>query len=148
MMMAERQIKILNMIQEDGSVQAQELATKLNVSTMTIRRDLERLQKEGLIERCHGGAVSKTEVAYADKSVKNHGQKERIAEKCVEFIREGTTVYLDAGTTTYEIAKRIMDKENMTVITNDLEIALLMKNSRAELILCGGSVRTVLYSHQ
>lgn len=47
MMMAERQIKILNMIQEDGSVQAQELATKLNVSPMTIRRDLERLQKEG-----------------------------------------------------------------------------------------------------
>lgn len=141
MMMAERQIKILNMIQEDGSVQVEELAKELDVSPMTIRRDLEKLQKEGLIERCHGGAVSKTEVAYADKSVKNHGQKERIAEKCAEFIREGTTVYFDAGTTTYEIAKRIMDMENMTVITNDLEIALLMKNSKAELILCGGYVQ-------
>ncbi|PJJ31087.1 DeoR/GlpR family DNA-binding transcription regulator [Lacrimispora celerecrescens] len=141
MMMAERQIKILNMIQEDGSVQVEELAKELVVSPMTIRRDLEKLRKEGLIERCHGGAVSKTEVAYADKSVKNHGQKVRIAEKCEEFIREGTTVYLDAGTTTYEIAKRIMDKENMTVITNDLEIALLMKNSKAELILCGGYVQ-------
>ena len=141
MMMAERQIKILNMIQEDGSVQVEELAKELDVSPMTIRRDLEKLQKEGLIERCHGGAVSKTEVAYADKSVKNHGEKERIAEKSVEFIREGTTVYLDAGTTTYEIAKRIMDMENMTVITNDLEIALLMKNSKAELILCGGYVQ-------
>lgn len=141
MMMAERQIKILNMIQEDGSVQVEELAKELDVSPMTIRRDLEKLQKEGLIERCHGGAVSKTEVAYADKSVKNHGQKVLIAVKCVEFIREGTTVYLDAGTTTYEIAKRIMDMENMTVITNDLEIALLMKNSKAELILCGGYVQ-------
>lgn len=141
MMMAERQIKILNMIQEGGSVQVEELAKKLNVSPMTIRRDLERLQNERLIERCHGGAVSKTEVAYADKSVKNHRQKESIAKKCTEFIREGTTVYLDAGTTTFEIARHMMDMENMTVVTNDLEIALLMKNSRAELILCGGYVQ-------
>ncbi|MFT4106081.1 MAG: DeoR/GlpR family DNA-binding transcription regulator [Lacrimispora sp.] len=141
MMMAERQIKILNMIQEDGSVQVEELAEKLGVSPMTIRRDLEKLQNDGLIERCHGGAVSKTEVAYAEKSVKNRDQKESIADKCMEFIREGTCIYLDAGTTTYEIARNIMDMENMTVVTNDLEIALLMKNSKAELFVCGGYVQ-------
>lgn len=138
MLMAERQLKILNMIQGSGSVQVEELAKALDVSPMTIRRDLEKLQKEGLIERCHGGAVSKTETNYAEKSIKNHGQKEAIALRGMEFIREGTTVYLDAGTTTFEIARHMMELENMTVVTNDLEIARLMKSSKAELILCGG----------
>jgi DeoR/GlpR family transcriptional regulator of sugar metabolism len=141
MLMAERQLKILNMIQDNGSVQVEELAQKLKVSTMTIRRDLEKLQKEGLAERCHGGAVSKTEVTYADKRIKNHDQKEAVAVKGVEFIREGTAVFLDAGTTTFEIARRIMELDNMTVVTNDLEIALLLKTSKAELILCGGYVQ-------
>ena len=59
MLMAERQLKILGMIQDNGSVQVEELAKKLDVSHMTIRRDLEKLQKDGLIERCHGGAVNK-----------------------------------------------------------------------------------------
>ena len=54
MLMAERQLKILGMIQDNGSVQVDELARKLDVSPMTIRRDLEKLQKDGLIERCHG----------------------------------------------------------------------------------------------
>lgn len=141
MLMAERQLKILNMIQHNGSVQVDELAEALQVSTMTIRRDLEKLQQEGVIERCHGGAVSKTEVSYADKRGIKHEEKEKIAAKGAEFIREGDVVYLDAGTTTYEIARRIMYMENMTVVTNDLEIALLMKNSKAELILCGGYVQ-------
>lgn len=141
MLMAERQLKILNIIQYNGSVQVDELARELRVSTMTIRRDLEKLQKEGVVERCHGGAVSKTEVSYADKRVKNHDEKEKIAAKGAEFVRAGTAVYLDAGTTTYEIARRIMNMENMTVVTNDLEIALLLKSSKAELVLCGGYVQ-------
>lgn len=140
MLMAERQLRILNMIQHNGSVQVDELAAELQVSTMTIRRDLEKLQQEGVIERCHGGAVSKTEVSYADKRAVKHEEKEKIAAKAAEFIREGDAVYLDAGTTTYEIARRIMHLE-LTVVTNDLEIALLMKNSKAELILCGGYVQ-------
>ena len=81
MLMAERQLKILGMIQDNGSVQVDELARKLDVSPMTIRRDLEKLQKDGLIERCHGGAVNKTEVNYAVKSVSNHTQKEMIARQ-------------------------------------------------------------------
>lgn len=141
MMMAERQLKILNIIQDSGSVQVENLAEALDVSPMTIRRDLLKLQKEGLIERCHGGAVSKTEINYAEKSIKNHMQKEAIALRSMEFIRQGTTVFLDAGTTTYEIARHMMEMDDMTVITNDLEIAALMKGSKAELILCGGYVQ-------
>lgn len=141
MLIAERQIKILNLIQDSGSVQVEELAQELDVSPMTIRRDLEKLRKDGLVERCHGGAVSKMEINYAEKRIQNRDQKEQIAKKCMEFIKAGTTVFLDAGTTTYEIARRMVDMENMTVVTNDLEIALLMKNSKADLILCGGYVQ-------
>ncbi|WP_373265227.1 DeoR/GlpR family DNA-binding transcription regulator [Hungatella hathewayi] len=141
MLMAERQLKILEILQDCGSVQVEELAKELEVSSMTIRRDLEKLQNDGLIERCHGGAVSKTEVNYAVKSVSNHMQKVRIAEKGAEFVKEGTTVFLDAGTTTYEIANCIMELPNLTIVTNDLEIALLLKNSRAELYFCGGFIQ-------
>lgn len=141
MLTAERQLKILNLIKDSGSVQVDDLARKLSVSPMTIRRDLEKLRKEGLVERCHGGAVSKMEINYAEKSIQNRSQKEQIAEKCREFIKAGTTIFLDAGTTTFEIARRIVDLENMTVVTNDLEIARLLKNSNAELILCGGYVQ-------
>lgn len=140
MLMAERQLKILGMIQDNGSVQVEELAKELVVSPMTIRRDLEKLQKEGLVERCHGGAVSKKEVNYAVKSIRNHEQKVRIAKKAAEFIREGTTVFLDAGTTTYEIAALILELGDMTVVTNDLEIARLLKNSKTELFFCGGYI--------
>ena len=69
--------KLLGMIQDNGSVQVEELAKKLDVSHMTIRRDLEKLQKDGLIERCHGGAVNKTEVNYAVKSVSNTPRRRR-----------------------------------------------------------------------
>lgn len=141
MLIAERQLKILNYIQDSGSVQVDGLARELGVSSMTIRRDLEKLRREGLIERCHGGAVSKIEVNYAEKSVRNRPRKERLAEKCLEFIKEGTAIFLDAGTTTFEIARRIMVLESMTVATNDLEIARLLKGSKAELILCGGYVQ-------
>lgn len=141
MLIAERQLKILGIIQHIGSVQVEDLAKEMDVSPMTIRRDLEKLKKDGLIERCHGGAVGKTEVDYADKRIKNRSQKELIARKATEFIQEGTTVFLDAGTTTYEIARLITTMEHMTVATNDLEIAHLLKNGKAELILCGGCVQ-------
>ena len=141
MLIAERQLKILNLIRDSGSMQVEDLAQKLAVSPMTIRRDLEKLGKDGLVQRCHGGAVSKMEINYAEKSVQNRDQKEKIARKCMEFIQAGTTVYLDAGTTVFEVARRMVDLENMTVVTNDLEIARLMKSSKAELILCGGYVQ-------
>lgn len=141
MLTAERQLAILNLVRDSGVVEVEVLAKKLGVSSMTIRRDLKRLQSDGMIERCHGGAVSRTETAYDDKSVVNHTEKERIAEKCASFVHDGSTVFLDAGTTTFQIAKRIMDFRDVTVVTNDLVIAMLLKNGKCDLILCGGTVQ-------
>ncbi|SCP99426.1 DeoR/GlpR family DNA-binding transcription regulator [Anaerobium acetethylicum] len=141
MFIAERQMKIIEMIQKDGSVQVEKLAKDLGVSSMTIRRDLKRLKNEGIIERCHGGAVVKQEIAYAEKQISHKGSKELIASKCAEFVKENNVVFLDAGTTTYEIARLISTIPGILVVTNDLKIAQLINESEAELIICGGSVQ-------
>lgn len=141
MLAAERQAKIVDIIRQQGSVQVDDLAQELQVSTMTIRRDLEKLQEDNLLERCHGGAVAKKEVTYADKSTSHKNEKIKLAKACGSMVSEGDNIYLDAGTTTYEIAKVIQNVPDIMVVTNDLEIAGLLKNSPVELFLCGGMVQ-------
>lgn len=141
MLSVERHLKIIEIISELGSAQVDQLAQMLDVSPMTIRRDLEKLKKEGVIERCHGGAIMKQETTYADKSVSRNKEKVAIAKKCAEYVKKEDTIFLDAGTTTYEIARCIKDISGITVITNDLEIAQLLKASEVDLIICGGHVQ-------
>lgn len=141
MLAAKRQEMIIELIRENGSVQVDELAKELNVSSMTIRRDLVKLQNSNMIERCHGGAVAKQEVAYEAKQTSHKNSKEAIAKKCVEFIRPGDSVFLDAGTTTCEIAKLIQEIPDIIIVTNDLEIAQLLRTSEAKVYICGGVVQ-------
>lgn len=141
MLAAERHLKIIEIISKNGSVQVEELAKLLDVSLMTIRRDLEKLRQEGRIDRCHGGAVIKKEVPYVEKLALEKDVKHLIAEQCARLVRKGNVVYLDAGTTTFEVAKALCDIPNITVITNDLEIAKLLITSTVNLIICGGTVQ-------
>ena len=141
MLAAERHTKIIEMISETSAVQVEELAKVLDVSLMTIRRDLEKLGREGMIERCHGGAIIKREVSYTEKRTLQLDEKVKIAEKCAQFVKKGDAVFLDAGTTTYEIAKLIRNISSITIITNDLEIARLLIESNVNLMLCGGNVQ-------
>lgn len=141
MLAAERQAKIVEIIRRQGSAQVDDLAQDLQVSAMTIRRDLEKLQEDNLLERCHGGAVAKQEVTYADKSTSHKSEKKKLAQACKPFISPGDNIFLDAGTTTYEVAQAIRDIPDLMVVTNDLEIAALLKNSTADLFLCGGQMQ-------
>ena len=141
MLAAERQAKITEMIKSRGSVQVEDLAQELKVSAMTIRRDLVKLQEEGKVERCHGGAVAKKEVNYAKKQTSHRNMKEQLASKCASFVSEGDTIFLDAGTTTYEMAKRIKEIPGILIVTNDLEIARLFMDSEVEVFVCGGRVQ-------
>jgi DeoR/GlpR family transcriptional regulator of sugar metabolism len=141
MLMTERQQEIVRLITENGSVLVEELAKELNVSTMTIRRDLEHLDEKGVVERCHGGAVAKNEVTYEQKQSSNQKEKMALAKIAAALVKEGDTVYLDAGTTTYEVAKLLANIEDLMVVTNDLEIARLLRNTQVELMLCGGYVQ-------
>lgn len=145
MLAADRIARILKMVKENGSVKVENLSAILGVSEMTVRRDLEKCEKTGVIERCYGGAVLRPSIEgeedYLDKSRSHQSEKSRLASAAVKLVSPGDTVYLDAGTTTYEIAKLLRGYKHLTVITNDLEIALLLTKSNLELIMLGGIVQ-------
>lgn len=145
-MFAEERLKAIEKeVLREGKVKVKELAEKYNVSKATIRRDLTELETLGILMRTHGGAVpqnhTKTELTYMEKEDKYLSEKERIGKFAALFIKEGDTVALDSGTTTYQIAKAI-DIENITIITNSIKIAnLLSRRNKIDIILTGGQLR-------
>ncbi|MCD8260575.1 MAG: DeoR/GlpR family DNA-binding transcription regulator [Bacteroides sp.] len=146
MLAHQRREKILDLIREDGHAKVQELSRIFKVTEVTIRQDLERLEKEGCIRREHGGAVLK-DMDSSVKSVSPLNQyhieaKRAIALKAVSYIDNGDVIILDSGSTTTEIAKLLIDYKNLTVITNALNIALILGvNPGIDLIVTGGEFK-------
>ena len=141
----ERQEQILELLKRNKRVSNTELIKKFGVSGTTIRIDLTELEQKGLLSRTHGGAILKEDPVYGEDSIssrreKNKEAKECIARKAREQIEDGDTILLDSGTTALDLAALL---NNLTVITNDLQIALkLQKCPEIHLILLGGRVRT------
>lgn len=125
-----RRRRILEWIQEEGSVRVRELATAFQVSEATIRQDLERLEQDGQITREHGGAFLNAGPSPAGIMTLHHQenmeQKRRIGALAADLVKDGETIILDAGTTTTEIALRLTTRRNLTVITNALNIAMIL----------------------
>ncbi|HEX5652479.1 MAG TPA: DeoR/GlpR family DNA-binding transcription regulator [Chitinophagaceae bacterium] len=141
-----RRDKIIELIREDGSAKVLDLARIFKVTEVTIRQDLEKLEKDGWITREHGGAYLKNIKDQVQKvslsQQENLDKKERIAEKCLDFIESGDTIILDSGSTTTEVAKKLKGLKNLTVITNALNIALLLgAETGIEVILTGGEFK-------
>jgi len=141
-----RRDKILELIKEDGSAKVINLARIFKVTEVTIRQDLEKLEKDGLIIREHGGAYWKNvedqvrTISLAHQE--NMAKKELIALKCLEYIESGDTIILDSGSTTTEIAKKLKGFKPLTVITNALNIALMLgAEPGIEVILTGGEFK-------
>jgi DeoR/GlpR family transcriptional regulator of sugar metabolism len=141
-----RRDKILELLREDGSAKVFDLARIFKVTEVTIRQDLEKLEKDELITREHGGAYLKN----IQKQVQNVSlvhqenldKKELIARKCLEFIESGDTIILDSGSTTTEVAKMLKGMKGLTVITNALNIALLLGGEPGiEIIVTGGEFK-------
>lgn len=145
MLPIERRNKLMQVLREKGAAKTEELASLLQVSEMTVRRDLAYCEKIGLLQRCHGGAKINRqtilEVAYEQKMTSGIDIKRKIAKAAAALVRPGMTVYLDAGTTTFCIAEELAQLDPLTVITNDLKIALRLLDAPAELIVLGGSVQ-------
>lgn len=137
----ERRNRIVNELKTNSSVEVEELASLLSVSSMTIRRDLTILEKEHRLERVHGGAILKNELSYKKKKTMYKEEKKEIAKKALVFIENNSFVFLDAGTTVYELAKLLDKFTNLVVCTTDLEIALLLKDSKHRVIVCGGDLQ-------
>lgn len=143
----ERQEKILELLRKNHRISNTELIQMFGVSGTTIRIDLTEMEQRGLLTRTHGGAIIKEESVFGEDSIssrreKNKELKEQVAAKARTEIKEGDTILLDSGTTALELAVLLKDVMNLTVITNDLQIALvLQKCPDIHLILLGGRVR-------
>ncbi len=141
----ERREKIYDYILKNGNVTVLELSKKLDVSEVTIRKDLSFLETQGLIDRTFGGAMIKSPVireqSYLEKEKYMIDEKYLIGKKAAEFVKPNSTIILDAGTTMMEMAKNIKNIEEVKVITSDLKIALFLSNfSNIEVTLIGGKV--------
>ncbi len=123
MLTPERHRIILDMLQEKGVVKIHELVQETDSSEATIRRDLSHLESENLLKRVHGGAAllqgKGMEASLSEKSTKQLSEKKRIAELAASLIQEGDCIFLDAGSTTYEMIPFLVDKQ-VTVVTNGL----------------------------
>jgi len=142
----QRREKIMDLLHEDGSAKVTNLAKLFKVTEVTIRQDLEKLEKDGLIVREHGGAFLKNVEDQVRKFALTHqinmDKKALIAENCIQYIESGDTIILDSGSTTTEIAKRLRGMKNLTVITNAMNIALMLgAEPGIEIIVTGGEFK-------
>lgn len=142
----QRRDKILELLKEDGSAKVIDLARIFKVTEVTIRQDLEKLEKDGLVTKEHGGAYLKNVEdqvrTFSLGNQENIDKKELIATKCLEYIESGDSIILDSGSTTTEIAKKLRGYKNLTVITNALNIALILgAEPGIEVIMTGGEFK-------
>lgn len=146
MPISERETKVYAYIKEHRVVSVDELAGMFYASTASIRRDLEKLQQQGLIKRTHGGAVyfeKTTETGVHARLSDNTDKKERVAQLAVKHIPEFETVFIDDSSTAFVLAQK-MDFTHKLVVTNGLQLASeLTKRKGVEVVLPGG---TLLYN--
>ncbi|WP_130811284.1 DeoR/GlpR family DNA-binding transcription regulator [Olsenella sp. Marseille-P4559] len=143
---AVRRQKIAELVHEKKSASVSELASIFSVTGETIRRDLKALESEGTLKRSYGGAYVQTGVDnLVDVNIRTtayRGSKEVIASRCLQFVNNGDTIFLDNSTTCFYIAKLLQDMR-ITVLTNNLMILnLLSKCPNIRLIGIGGNYST------
>ena len=146
MLIEERRQHVLSLIQKHGRVLVDELSSSLHLSKITIRKDLDYLQSKNLLVRTHGGALPVYAGALSDPPIQekkdlHHGEKIKIASAAAAMVSEGQCVILDSGTTTSEIARALKSFQQLTIITNALDIAADLAQSSLEIIQIGGTLR-------
>jgi DeoR/GlpR family transcriptional regulator of sugar metabolism len=147
MLAQERRQHIFKAIEASGVASVRDLAQRFDVSMITIMRDLQELEQEGLIRRVHGGAISVRGASYEPPFSARESQlspeKQRIALKAVELVADGDSIILDVGTTTLEIARALKGKRNLTVLVTNLRAALELASQPAiQVIVVGGKLRS------
>lgn len=140
----ERKAVILQLMESGKPVKVGDLSQRFEVSESTVRRDLQELENGGLIQRTHGGAISVQsgfELSYQEKEIRFYVEKQKIAKAAVDLVKDRETVFLDAGTTTLQIAYGLRGK-TITVATNSMDIAeVFAEETQVEVIVLGGSLR-------
>lgn len=130
--------RIMELLRKTGTAQATRISELLQVSVVTVRKDLQRMEDEGLLCRTHGGAAIRSVAAEPDDRMT---AMERIAEAVAREIREGDCVLMNAGNTTLLTARKLLDRKDITIITNSIAIAReLVRAPGIKLIFLGGEV--------
>jgi DeoR family fructose operon transcriptional repressor len=142
----ERQFKLIEFLQKHKKATVKQLMVEFQVSSATIRNDLRMLDRRGLITRTHGGAMERVKNRFEEdlnlRRMHEVSEKQRIAQEALSLIADGDTIILDSGTTIWELARLVRSKKNLTIITNDIDIAdLLCEEEQNTLIFIGGTVR-------
>lgn len=142
-----RHLKIMDILDKKGKIRVDELSRELDVSPVTIRRDLDHLNKKGLLSRTHGGAISidtainvMPEKNFQEKGIINTAEKRRIAEKAVELIAEDEIIFVNSGSTVLFFVEAIQGK-NARIITNNAGAITCSRDPHVELLILGGEYR-------
>jgi DeoR family fructose operon transcriptional repressor len=142
---AERRRTIIDILQSKGSIRVSELSIILNVSEITIRRDLELLEKKGYLERTFGGAILyrrlEFEPLFSEKDHINIESKRAIALAAASLVDDNETILINSGSTTLRIFQNFIGKKNLTVLTNNIGSVLEAQGLGLNLILTGGQFR-------
>lgn len=140
----QRRDEILTNVYQSGHISVREIALELNVSEATIRRDLNCLAAEGLLGLTHGGAsvIRTSDYSFLSKSRRNIEAKRTIAELACELISDGEQIFLDSGTTCFELVKFLRSKKSLTVIVNSIRTAQEFYAPGVNVLLLGGQYRS------
>lgn len=144
---AERRQMILAEITSTGAVRVDKLGRHFDVSEMTVRRDLDSLEAEGLLERTHGGAIALQAVTverrYREKDEENREVKEAIGRLAADMVSDGETVLVNSGSTTRHVIRFLAGRKGLRIITNNVAaVADLPDDTAAEILLLGGRFRS------
>ncbi|MGH9134757.1 MAG: DeoR/GlpR family DNA-binding transcription regulator [Ilumatobacteraceae bacterium] len=148
MLARQRQARIVDEVRKRGGVRVSDLTTLFDVSDMTVRRDLEELDRRGLLHKVHGGAVvasnSAEEPGFEAKSLRNTDEKSAIARLAAGLVMPGSAIGITAGTTTFRLAGELESVANLTVVTNSIRVAEILthKPRPDRTVVLTGGVRT------
>jgi DeoR/GlpR family transcriptional regulator of sugar metabolism len=149
MLASQRQAIILEHVRRQGAVRVSDLTDMLGVSDMTIRRDLDVLARRGGIEKVHGGATlvgmsSAAEPGFEMKSQREQPEKDGIASRAATLVSPGSAIGVGAGTTTWALARLLVDVPNLTVVTNSIPVADMLHRAKRpdQTVVLTGGIRT------
>ncbi len=150
MLAEERRIQLVEWSRDEGRIDAVKAANKLKVAVETVRRDLDVLQRRGLVRRVHGGAISADRMAheftFPERKNRNPIQKQKIANVASQYIPEEGCIFVDGGTTTEYLADYLRSKPKLIVVTSSLTLASMISESSTQVFMLGGRIRSTTLS--
>ncbi|NII81420.1 MULTISPECIES: DeoR/GlpR family DNA-binding transcription regulator [unclassified Pedobacter] len=149
MVKEERLQIIINTLDKDSKVRLDALSALLNVSEDTVRRDIKELDSQGLLRAVRGGAISRSPIPqhYRDREKYNQQHKQAIANKALQFLKDGQVVFFDGGTSVVALATILPTDLKITIITNSFPVAnILEDHPSAEVIFAGGRLQKTAFT--